>query len=636
MLSIKYLEKNQKRTIITILSVVLGTILFLVIGLACSTARDYLIKISDKYHVTLETDAVFKNDKIKDINYKNNQYFITYKNIKDTYQETSKICKDKCQKITYNNTLLSLYGISENNSLQIFYKILIIILTVVGIGIFLIIHNAFGITVLERQKQFGILKSMGMTRKQIIKMILSESLIVLILGLLIGMLFSILIGLLFILIINNLLGDILISKLSLSIYPSFIIIPIIYITTITFISAFLPALNIAKKSIIETIKNSKNYKHYKSPKKYKKITTVLAYQNYKRCKKKYKPITLGIFISVLLYITFSLYLNYGLKSINDYASIPKYDAEISIQNTGYDTLNELVKTHNFDKYNLFKNCALETHIDESNYLNDKYYKDKLILNVISGNEEVIINKIKETSNKNHKITKIDTEYLKTGEIVFNNQKQNIKLTNDIPFGLDSLLTKDSVTLITNNFDKYCPNYTTTLLVKGDIDLQKELKKIADKDQVDIDYYDVKKGTKITKNIVLAIQLILYGLTFLVILIAMTSVMQTFLTSIDLRRKEIGILRSIGTTNKQIKNMLIKESVFIILKGFIYAIPFIFLLDYILYISLNQIMDTNFIIPIKELMVSFAISLFIIYITINKCYNKLLKKDIIFLINQDNI
>lgn len=645
MLTLKYLTKNKKRTLITISSITLVTILFISIGLLFSSIREYMIQDVKKnigsYHVSLKVDNpnkshIKKQNKIQEITY------ITYDNIKNTYEYTEKICKNKkCTNIKYNEKLLSLYGISkQENIVSMFKNLIIIILSILSLGIVIIIYNSFSISVIERKKQFSLLKSIGMTKNKIKNMVLLEGIITLIIGLFIGFIISINTMFIVLRIINNLLSELFKTNLTISFYPEFVFIPLLFVIIIVLISAYIPARIASKQNIIQNIRGNEDFKYKKEPKIIKKqtITKRLAYYNYKRCKKKYRPIIICIFISIIIYTTFSMYLNYGIKSIKEFSSIPNYDYEISIINSNQNKYNKLKNyaKNNSNQYNTYNICSQNIKIEKQNYLNKNYKTKNLI--IITGDEEYVINKIKQTETKNNKMIKINKPYLKDKiQISLNNQNKEIKTKTKVPLGIEKYLTKENIILVTQNIEKYCKTYNTTLAMKGNINLKESINKLSKTQKItNIEYIDIKKANNLTANIITVIKIILYGITLLVLLIGISSIINTIWTSINLRTKEFACLKSIGLTNKQMKDMLLIESIYIVTKGFILSLPFIYIINYLLYESLKKVFEINRLIPVKEIILIFIVLLLIVYITMLKTHKKFNNNQIINLITNENI
>lgn len=643
MLTYRYLTRNKKRTLITLSSIVLVTMLFLCIGLLFSSIREYLIdevtQTKGNYHVELKGN-IKESEYIKKIVTKNGVNYITFDDIRKVYDYTEELCQNnQCEGVTYNEALLSLYGLSENeNMMDTLTSLMLIIFVVFSGGIILIIYNSFAISVMERKKQFSLLKSVGMTKRKIRNMVLLESLILLIIGMVIGFIISVNVMFLGLHLIGNLLPELFTRDLKLSFYPLFVVIPVLFVIFTVLLAAFIPAIKASKVTIVGGILNEDDFKYKKEPRFIKKfsITKRLAYLNYQRCKKKYRPIILCIFISAIIYVMVNLYLDYGVKSINDFADIPDYDAEINIINSNDEVYKKLKSwAEAYDDYDMFNYCLVSAKIKPDSYLTKGRTSNVL---VVKGQDNYVINKIKGVETIDGKMQKIDKPYLKDNVwLKINDKEFEIRTKEEGPNYLDSFLTKDNMVFVTKNFESYCPNFSTTLFLKGDINLKKDLQLWANDNQIkEAEYIDIRKANKITQNIIAAIKLVLYGMLILVLLIEVSSLINTIWGSMNLRIKELATLKSVGATKKQINLMLAYESFYLVLKGFIYALPFIFLINYILHQSLNEVLVMEVIVPYKEIITSFIFSFVIIYLTMIKVHKRFKNNDIITIITNDNI
>ena len=63
---------------------------------------------------------------------------------------------------------------------------IIIMLSLVSIGCIVVIYNSFAISVMERKKEFGLLSSIGATKKQLSYTVFFEALIEGIIGIILG------------------------------------------------------------------------------------------------------------------------------------------------------------------------------------------------------------------------------------------------------------------------------------------------------------------------------------------------------------------------------------------------------------------------------------------------------------------
>lgn len=615
-----------------ILSVTLTVTLLLSISFIFSSFHKYLVESSLKeknYHVLVISNDFKKPTFVKTKLKNKDTIYLKYNNVYKTKEYTKKICqKVKCKNIVYNEKLLSLYGISGDNKLKTIKNILTTILIILGSSAFIILKNSFNINLIKRKKYLGILKSIGMTKLKIIKNQIEEGTIILLIGLLIGFITSLWAAQVLLFLVNILLKDVFQTKIILTFYPSFIIISLSFIISIFYLALIIPTFKICKQNSITLLKENTTFKKKKIPRYIYYLNPIkrLAFSNYYRLKKNYRPIKLCIFITSILYISFSLYLTYGINSINNYIDFPKYDFYIGTKGTdeNYQKLKQFSK--NYQKHQIYSTCTTIGNIDKKSYLNKNYNQTKII--VVKNKNEGILNYLK-TKEKNKK-----QKYLKK-EVGLNiNSTINVKTINKIPFALDEFLTKDNIVFLTNNFDKYCSNYTLNLYIKDKKNIIKKLPKLKIKDE--IIYTDVKKSTKITKNFIFAFKIALYGILTIVIVISISLINSSFSLIIYQREKELGILKSIGITNLNLKKLLLIESLLILFTSFIFIVPISYLISYILYQGINKTVMTNLFVPKKEILFSFIVTLIIIYNSLVSNYNKIKRKSIIEMINKENV
>ena len=204
----------------------------------------------------------------KKINTEHLDVYITFKKPSKAYQDTVTLMKnlgfsdvEVSGKVEYNTTLLALYGASKyDNIMGAIINILMIILTLVSIGCIIVIYNSFAISVMERKKQFGLFSSIGATKKQLRHTVFFEAFIVGVIGIPIGIL-SALLGIGSVLmIVNELLPNLFSFPLALSIYPTFIFIPTLFMIAVILFSAFFPAHRASKITPIEAIRQNDDIK----------------------------------------------------------------------------------------------------------------------------------------------------------------------------------------------------------------------------------------------------------------------------------------------------------------------------------------------------------------------------------------
>ena len=102
------------------------------------------------------------------------------------------------------------------------------------------------------------------------------------------------------------------------------------------ISAIIPSRRASKISPIEAIRQNDDIKINKKKIRTSKIITKLfgvegeiALKNIKRNKKKYRVTIVSLFISIVLFISFSSYMNYTINTASDVMGEIPYDYQIS-------------------------------------------------------------------------------------------------------------------------------------------------------------------------------------------------------------------------------------------------------------------------------------------------------------------
>lgn len=238
---------------------------------------------------------------------------------------------------TTNRDVLLFSGVSEFESFHtIIYGLAAIIITLIMFGAVALIYNAFSISVSERTKQFGLLSSIGATKKQLRGMVFFEALAVSVIGIPIG----ILVGIGGIWVTITLLGDKFASlaaypiPVTLAVPPLTVIIAALVALLTVLISAWIPSRRATRISAVEAIRQSKDIKVENKKVKTSKLTYslfglpgVLATKHFKRNRKKYRATVVSLFMSIVLFISASSFSEYLMKSVESAFSTYGYDIE---------------------------------------------------------------------------------------------------------------------------------------------------------------------------------------------------------------------------------------------------------------------------------------------------------------------
>ena len=235
----------------------------------------------------------------------------------------------------YNTKVLLYSGTAPFDSfLTAFYSLAAIIIALIVFGSVSLIYNAFSISVSERTRQFGLLSSVGATRKQLLRMVLFEALAVSIVGIPLG----ILVGIGGIGITLLLIGDKFFSIVRVAIpmrlcvsWQAVVIAAVIALVTVL-ISAWIPSKRATRVSAVEAIRQSMDIKVSGRPVRTSKLAYklfglpgVLAGKHYKRNRKKYRTTVVSLFMSIVLFVSAAAFTDYMMESAEGGLASDQFD-----------------------------------------------------------------------------------------------------------------------------------------------------------------------------------------------------------------------------------------------------------------------------------------------------------------------
>lgn len=606
--------------------------------------------------------------------------------------------------INYNSTLLALYGESTyGNVMTTMVSMMMIMLALVSIGCIIVIYNSFAISVMERKKEFGLLSSIGATKRQLSHTVFFEAVVVGVIGIILGILGAYIgIGCV-ILIINNLISDMLEYKLHLVTNPLFIIIPVIFMIIVIGVSAFIPSRRASKVSPIEAIRQNDDIKINKKKIRTSKLVNKLfgiegeiALKNIKRNKKKYRVTIVSLFISIVLFISFSSYMNYTLNTASSVMGEVPYDYQISYfgddpnnDKEALDKINEIVKSSDVKEYVSYSVSNLSiignyTYSDEyldfykSAYgddgikalnnlkyqyisiyiLDDNSYNKYKKLIGIDNDSVILLNKFKGVSYGNNKRVNYDIPVINNGNINIkicnfdnyedvdttkycNKNIDNIFVTNKSFDLIEEFSYMDDFKLIVNkklydSISDSSTHYTQFNIISDNTNNIDKLTKELDK-YSNVNYTNIKEAMKQANNLILVVKILMYGFISLVTLIGVTSVFNTISTSMALRKREFAVLRSIGLTNRGFNKILFFESLFFGMKSLIFAIPVSIGITVLIHYALADMVSiSTIIIPWKYIIISIVSVFVIVLLTMMYSTSKIKKHNIIEQIREENI
>lgn len=611
---------------------------------------------------------------------------------------------------SYNNELLKWMGISKNsNYINMLMSVGLIIIGLIVVGSVTVIYNAFAISVSERKKQFGMLSSVGATAKQIRKTIFFEGFLLGIIGIPIGILSGILgIGVT-IKIISPLMQGSLVNTdvaLRLVVSPLVVGITVFFVAFVILISAYIPAKRASSISPIEAIRLNTDINIKGKKLKTSKLTRLLfgfegeiALKNLKRNRRRYRATVFSLFISIVLFISFSTFTTYGFQSSKMYYSeipydiyVNKYDAPIDKLREFYNKINEL---EDIDKYVILRHISVfasESNPDDSKFgpytkinfpdkglnnepfsvalniytLNDEAFNQYMIDNNLEPSEfkdeknlrAILINKA--VTNINQKYTEYQPTTISKGDILrleeppFDNNQAPAEIalevaaiTDIFPFGLSN---SNSIDLIVSekNYEVIRASLNEVNQIQADsieiiiatqkpAELEKSIKEIHDQYYGgEVYIYNVSAAQEEMNQTKTVIPIFLYGFVTLITLIGVTNIFNTISTNVALRRREFAMLKSVGLTPKGFNKMINYESIFYGLKALLYGLPISILISIALYNSFGNAFSFQFMLPWKSIIVCIVGVFLITFLTMIHASRKLKNDNIVDTLKEENL
>ena len=627
--------------------------------------------------------AISYMDNENDINTAN--ISVLYSNLKDFQKKTEDI-KSVIEKnigssvtVSYNSSLIDYEGGVSDTTMASLYSVGAVVIVIIILSSVFVIRNSFSISVSEKTKQYGMLSSIGATKKQIKKSVLYEGFYIGIIGIPLGILCGMLAVVILLQVVNVLLGDSLNEKCVFSI-PILAIIASIVISAITiYLSCILPARRASKISPIEAIRGNDDIKIKAKKVKTSKITKKLfgiggaiASKNLKRNKKKYRTTVISLVVSISIFISLSSFLDYGGKIVNVYYKDLGYD--ISVYDGTVENYNEITKLDNVEEYSY--SYMTEGSVDINKYGSEfgkkRIAKDGEETNSIT---IILINNdyfkkfiehlgIQSTNYKDIAILEDDAyEYidektvfenyysLKTGDSIeitlTNGEKRTVKIskkTDERPMGYKNVYSNGGYLFVSEDFiqDKSDKKsfHVGGLLIKSQNpdELENEINNLKKTNNLYSKLYinNISKYVEENQKIILLISIFLYGFIAVITLIGVTNIFNTITTNMILRSKEFANLKSVGMTTKEFNRMIRLESILYGLKSLLIGIPLGLIGSYCIYNGIAKGLDFGYILPLKSIIIAIIFVFIIVGLTMKYSLNKINKQNIIETIREDNI
>ena len=288
-----------------------------------------------------------------------------------------------------HSDLLRFYGaFKASGERSVLIGLTTVLVLLIAYGSISLIYNSFSISISERIRQFGIMRSIGASNRQIRRMVLFEAFLLAIIGIVLGVIVGCVgIGVTlawvqhnFIVNIANKVG----VGLCLVISPLPILIAVMICLVTTIVAAYIPAYKAIHKSAIEAIRQSDEIIIKPNEVKTSKLTQkmfgfagVMATKNFKRNKRKYRSTILSLALSVILFISaasLTQYVNKMLliQSSNDHKMNVMYNAYTDEQEDVTQRFNVIKAIPEIQNIAITQKIFDEAYI-QRNYIASEYW-----------------------------------------------------------------------------------------------------------------------------------------------------------------------------------------------------------------------------------------------------------------------
>ena len=580
--------------------------------------------------------------------------------------------------INYN--LLNWESIELSDLASMIIALFIVITVIVMITSIYCIKNAFAISLTEKIRMYGMLSSVGATKKQIKKSVVQEGMILSLIGIPIG----ILVGTILVYILSIIVSSIIDEAINIKIVFNMPIVAIIIATILSFATIYLSCLSAARKARkvtpLEAIRSTNEIKikrkKLKSPKFIKKIFGmggVIAYKNLKRSKKKYKTTVVSIAISVFIFIATSTLITYAFEAMGGFYEDYDFNVNVSTYSNDGQNLLDILNAGNFQDYTLVYKIPSDTassktmQIEDKNILSDfgierinnleisstpqiiviglngknfKEYAEKFNLNYDKIKDKIILNDYAQIFEDGRTIKGRNLK-CKEGDTIsgiidgVNLSLEIAKITDEYPSGLYNTSYGNGLAVV--NVDEYADKLkfvpeNLTLNVENSADVTENI----NTNYKDVYAQNIEQQVKFYNAVKLLASVFAYGFIAIITLIGITNIFNTLTSNIELRQKEFAMLKSIGMTKKEFNRMVNLETIFYSVKALLYGIILGLIASFAIYKAFANSLDYGFIWPSGALLISVVFVFIIVFIIMRFAIGKINKQNIIETIRKENV
>ena len=605
------------------------------------------------------------------------------------YKEVENFSSNISYKYNVNEELLrwEILKFSENTTKTLVGIVGVVILIIMITSVFCI-RNSFAISTTEKMRMYGMLSSVGATRKQIRRNVLLEGLIFGLIAIPLGIICGLLAVFILVKVVNLILGEFLFSNIEGIVFkPSYL--AIVFSSILGFLTIYLSSISASIKasrvSPIDNLRSTNDVKikakKLKTPKIIQKVFKtggVLAYKNLKRSKKKYRTTVISIGVSVFAFISLFTFLENSLKEVTEnyqdygynmalYFGEKKSEETIATIKT-LPNINKLYTIYQTDSELVMNDLKMINGLADSydcldDYLNcqGKYmplkvyilpkedfaeYAKSLNLDYEKVKDQGILMDtysvyLKKDNDKHERVYQERRyKYQDHDTIKANFFKSDKALNVEIakvatvnPRGMEGISSHSGILYLNLEYASFLDYHLYKMAIDStNIDkLSNDLENLGE----DINVFDLEAQQRESQAMLLVFSIFLYGFIAVITLIGVTNIFNTITSNMELRQKEFAMLKSVGMTKSEFNRMINLETLFYSSKSLLYGIIAGLIGSYCVYKAFTRTGYYRYIWPYKAVIISIVFVFVIVYIIMKYSITKINKQNTIETIRREN-
>ena len=570
-----------------------------------------------------------------------------------------------------------------------------VILTIILVMSVLVIGNSFRISVSEKISQYGMLASIGATRRQIRRTVLLEGLYIGSLGIVSGVLLGVGVVALLVVIVNLLMSDVVNLNLVFSL-PWWVIPITVLVSALTvYLSCLLPSVQAARISPIEAIRGNnetgkglsrRRVRTGKLVHKLFGVGGVIALKNLKRSRRKYRTTVISLVVGVSVFIGLSSFIDLGFGLVNTQYARADYSISINPRETGYtDQSKQLLELYQkigkleltdriwyYGEYPLLVPAAEYASADMQKYMENwnppeeeamcsmellildrdnfaEYASRAGVKNADLSKAAILADEyLAEEGEQTHRIRIYKTregETIKACEVDERNDTTYsftiTRVTDVFPPGYERVYSPGGLMIVSEDYFKTTPRtILNTAYIETDNPgrLVTDIEILAEEAGLSGEIYinNISSEAEGVHRLLITVSIFLYGFIIVITLIGVTNVINTVTTNMNLRAPEFAMLKSVGMTGHEFNRMIRLESLMYGSKSLLIGIPIGIALSVWISHSFSYAYVEAYKLPVAAILECIVFVAVIVGFTMKYAVGKINRQNIIETIRKQNI